>query len=343
MRSTLEPTPDGRMPYFPALDGVRAYCVLLVMFDHLKSNGHGPGWIDGHLGVDLFFVISGFLITTLLVREHHFTGHIDRRAFFLRRVFRIVPVYLMVMLLYVLVLQAPSQAARWVQFRAGLPWFVTLMNEFAREPGRGTVFLQTWSLGVEEKFYLVWPFLLAGGSGASTGVVVFGFVWGDGCDGRFRAGLSSAGLLWAGDGVRDGLLADRGVGCAVVAAGSPECGVRAVPGGVRYGEGKSRVDCGVQCGGGVLSGDAGSAGELVVTAAWECAPGVAGPAVVLDVPGACALLECGGEPGGDRLCSESCRCAGGGLCAYGVSSRGAVSRYRAAGAELWAALAGSAG
>lgn len=147
------------MPYFPALDGVRAWCVLLVMFDHLRANGHGPGWIDGHLGVDLFFVISGFLITTLLVREHHFMGRVDRRAFFLRRVFRIVPVYLIVLLIYVAVLQMPSQGGRWVQFRAGLPWFLTFLNEFAREPGRGTVFLQTWSLGVEEKFYLVWPFL----------------------------------------------------------------------------------------------------------------------------------------------------------------------------------------
>ncbi len=166
MQSTLDPTPDGRMPYFPALDGVRAYCVLLVMFDHLKSNGHGPGWIDGHLGVDLFFVISGFLITTLLVREHHLRGRVDQTAFFLRRGFRIVPVYLVVMLIYALALQMPAQVGRWVQFRAGLPWFLTLTNEFAREPGRGTVFLHTWSLGVEEKFYLVWPFLFVAGLSA---------------------------------------------------------------------------------------------------------------------------------------------------------------------------------
>lgn len=173
MHSTLERTPDGRMPYFPALDGVRAYCVLLVMFDHLKSNGHGPGWINGHLGVDLFFLLSGFLITTLLAREHHFTGRIDRKAFFLRRIFRILPAYVAVLLIYVAVLHMPSQAPRWTQFRAAMPWFLTLTNEFAREPRGGTVFLHTWSLGVEEKFYLVWPFLFLPGTSSHRRRVLF--------------------------------------------------------------------------------------------------------------------------------------------------------------------------
>ncbi len=159
MQTTLVRTGDGRMPYFAALDGVRAYCVLLVMFDHLKSDGHTVSWLNGHLGVDLFFILSGFLITTLLRREQTFTGQIDFRAFYWRRFFRIVPVYGVVLLLYVAVLQMPSQASRWVQFKAALPWFLTLMNEFAREPGHGSVFLHTWSLGVEEKFYLAWPLL----------------------------------------------------------------------------------------------------------------------------------------------------------------------------------------
>ena len=151
-------------PYYPALDGVRAFCVLLVMLDHLKSNGHSPGWINGHLGVDIFFLISGFLITSLLRREAAATGAIDLPAFYTRRAFRILPAYLAVLLLYLAVCQLPSQAEHWHQFQAGLPYFLTFLNEFAREPNNGSVFGQTWSLGVEEKFYLLWPiffFLLA--------------------------------------------------------------------------------------------------------------------------------------------------------------------------------------
>jgi len=159
MQSTLTPTPDGRMPYFAALDGMRAYCILLVMFDHLKSHGHSVRWLNGHLGVDLFFIISGFLITTLLRREQNFRGEIDFASFYWRRFFRIVPVYCVVLLLYVAICHFPAQAEKWVQLKAGLPWFLTFMNEYAREPGNGNVFTHTWSLGVEEKFYLLWPVL----------------------------------------------------------------------------------------------------------------------------------------------------------------------------------------
>jgi peptidoglycan/LPS O-acetylase OafA/YrhL len=159
MPPTLVRTADGRMPYFPALDGVRAYCILLVMYDHLKSGGHGAGWVNGHLGVDLFFILSGFLITTLLRREQYFSGQIDLRAFYWRRFFRIIPVYLVVLAIYVAVCHLPAQGEKWTQLRGGLPYFLTMMNEFAREPGNGTVFTHTWSLGVEEKFYLVWPLL----------------------------------------------------------------------------------------------------------------------------------------------------------------------------------------
>jgi peptidoglycan/LPS O-acetylase OafA/YrhL len=159
MPPTLIRTADGKMPYFPAFDGVRAYCILLVMFDHLKSGGHGVRWVNGHLGVDLFFILSGFLITTLLRREQYFTGHIDLGAFYWRRLFRIIPVYLVVLALYVAVCHLPGQAEKWTQLHGGLPYFLTMMNEFAREPGNGTVFSHTWSLGVEEKFYLIWPVL----------------------------------------------------------------------------------------------------------------------------------------------------------------------------------------
>ena len=156
---TLSQTPSGRMPYFAALDGVRAYCILLVIYNHLKLGRYSTTWVNGHLGVDLFFILSGFLITTLLTREQAFRGHLELGAFYWRRLFRIAPVYLVVLGLYVVVTHLHGQGTKWVQLRAGLPWFVTMMNEYVREPGGGTVFTHTWSLGVEEKFYLVWPVL----------------------------------------------------------------------------------------------------------------------------------------------------------------------------------------
>lgn len=159
MQSTLARSVDGKMPYFFPLDGVRAYCVLLVMYNHVHTETKLTTWVQGHLGVDLFFIISGFLITTLLRREKHFNGSIDLRGFYWRRFFRIIPVYLAVLALYVAVCQLPPLAEKWVQLRAGLPYFLTMMNEYVKEPNGGNVFTHTWSLGVEEKFYLVWPML----------------------------------------------------------------------------------------------------------------------------------------------------------------------------------------
>ena len=156
---TMAPTASGRMPYFGALDGVRAYCILLVIFNHVKLGKFSVAWVNGHLGVDVFFILSGFLITTLLTRELVFRGRLDLRAFYWRRLFRIAPVYLMVLGLYVVVTHFRGEHEKWVQLRAGLPWFLTMMSEYVREPMGGTVFTHSWSLGVEEKFYLVWPVL----------------------------------------------------------------------------------------------------------------------------------------------------------------------------------------
>ena len=156
---TLSQTPSGHMPYFAALDGVRAYCILLVIYNHLKLGRYSTPWVNGHLGVDLFFILSGFLITTLLTREQVFRAQLEFAAFYWRRLFRIAPVYLVVLGLYVVVAHLHGQGEKWVQLRAGLPWFLTMMNEYVREPAGGTVFTHTWSLGVEEKFYVVWPML----------------------------------------------------------------------------------------------------------------------------------------------------------------------------------------
>jgi peptidoglycan/LPS O-acetylase OafA/YrhL len=146
-------------PYFAPIDGMRSLCVLLVVYNHLKAGLYAVTIVDGHLGVDIFFIISGFLISTLLLREEKTTGRIDLSAFYWRRAFRILPIYSVVLGAYVLLCQLPSQAAKWVQLKAGLPYFLLFLNEYVKEPSPGTVFTHTWSLGVEEKFYLFWPVL----------------------------------------------------------------------------------------------------------------------------------------------------------------------------------------
>jgi peptidoglycan/LPS O-acetylase OafA/YrhL len=140
--------------YFPALDGLRAISVFLVTFVHLKQHSailvHLPGW----LGVDFFFIISGFLITTLLLREEHDSGAIDLFAFYARRFFRIVPIYSLVLCVYVAACM--TDAGKWAQLKHALPYYLTFTNEFVASH---VPFSATWTLGVEEKFYLVWPFV----------------------------------------------------------------------------------------------------------------------------------------------------------------------------------------
>ncbi len=171
--------------YYRPIDGVRAICVLLVMLNHLKIDQSLISYVHGYIGVDIFFIISGFLITDILLREEK-AGGIRLSAFYLRRIFRIIPVYSVVLLIYVVICQLPSQAEKWTELKGGMPYFLLFMNEYVKEPNNGTVFGQTWSLGIEEKFYLVWPlafffitqrvwmrFLIVGVLFALTGLLPF--------------------------------------------------------------------------------------------------------------------------------------------------------------------------
>ena len=143
--------------YFPSLDGMRAFCVLLVMFNHVHAVV--PKWIVGWLGVDVFFVLSGFLITTLLIREKARSGRISLKAFYTRRFYRIVPVYLFTVLLYAVAVRVTHDVVKTDQFNAALPWLMTFMQEF-RPNTTGNVLGHGWTLGIEEKFYVFWPLLL---------------------------------------------------------------------------------------------------------------------------------------------------------------------------------------
>ena len=148
--------------YFPVLDGLRAFSVLFVIFEHVNALPSPLRHFHGYLGVDIFFVLSGFLITGLLLREERLTGTVDMAGFYIRRAFRILPLYWLVLSAYIVMLQPASKIEKWTQMKAALPFFLTFNNDIPLilMPGRvGTIFGLSWTLGIEEKFYFFWPLI----------------------------------------------------------------------------------------------------------------------------------------------------------------------------------------
>ncbi|WP_192783117.1 acyltransferase family protein [Amycolatopsis lexingtonensis] len=147
------------MRRFPGLDGLRAIAATMVIFFHF--GGQNWTWLSGWVGVYLFFVLSGFLITTLLLREQDRTGRISLSNFYIRRVFRILPPYLVILggIVAFVALRGEFHAR---DFPNALKFYLTFLNEFLPSFTNGTdnFFSGSWTLGIEEKFYLVWPFLL---------------------------------------------------------------------------------------------------------------------------------------------------------------------------------------
>ena len=110
--------------FFPALEGLRGIAALLVVFHHSRSHWLW-GWLEGWNGVTLFFVLSGFLITTLALREEDALGALRWRAFFVRRLFRIVPVYVVSLGLYVVAVGVVGIAAgHRGSFFDAVPWYL---------------------------------------------------------------------------------------------------------------------------------------------------------------------------------------------------------------------------
>jgi peptidoglycan/LPS O-acetylase OafA/YrhL len=146
---------------FPSLDGWRAVSIALVLGYHCQFSVGFPKrlapviqWLfDGNLGVRFFFVISGFLITHLLLQEHERTGSISLRGFYIRRALRILPVYF-VFLFVVFLLQFFTA---WYQPKVTWIGNLTFTTNFVPTSDQTN---HLWSLAVEEQFYLVWPLLL---------------------------------------------------------------------------------------------------------------------------------------------------------------------------------------
>jgi peptidoglycan/LPS O-acetylase OafA/YrhL len=153
------------LPYSPALDGLRAVAVVAVLLYHLAV----PWLRGGFLGVDLFFVLSGYLITSLLVAEYRAAGTIHLGRFWARRVRRLLPAALLVILAVCgwAALTAPSDRiwsvrhdALWTLGYAANWHFVLSGQSYFAQFSQPSPLLHTWSLAIEEQFYLVWPLLV---------------------------------------------------------------------------------------------------------------------------------------------------------------------------------------
>jgi peptidoglycan/LPS O-acetylase OafA/YrhL len=159
---------EARLPALasrPDVQGLRAVAVCVVILGH----GHIPGFQGGFVGVDVFFVVSGFLISTLLLHEATSTGHVRVGAFYARRARRILPAAALVLIatsVFAAVELPASRVAsivgdiRWAAFFLANVHFSQAGTDYFQQ-GRGTSPVQhTWSLAVEEQFYLVWPVVL---------------------------------------------------------------------------------------------------------------------------------------------------------------------------------------
>ena len=153
----------SRVPYLPGLDGMRALAVVAVILYHTNN-----GWLSGgFIGVEVFFVISGYLITLLLIGEHEKTGRIDLKQFWLRRARRLLPALFLMMAMLMIysaiferdtlgklrgdVIAGVAYVTNWYQIWTGAGY--TALLDFA--PLR-----HLWSLAVEEQFYLLWPLIM---------------------------------------------------------------------------------------------------------------------------------------------------------------------------------------
>ncbi|MBS0292764.1 MAG: acyltransferase [Proteobacteria bacterium] len=153
--ATTQGDPSNALAYNPALDGLRGVAILLVVLSH----AHAPLFDGAFYGVDLFFVLSGFLITTLLLKELQSTGRLDYWRFYRRRLWRLTPALALLLLAYCVFAPMlwPGLNDVYSDALVSLLYLADYGIAFFDSPA---TLLHMWSLSVEEHFYLVWPPLL---------------------------------------------------------------------------------------------------------------------------------------------------------------------------------------
>lgn len=165
----------------PSLNGLRAISIIIVIIHHvsiqynifdkalrIKYFGKVLWFLtDGQMGVNIFFVISGFLITTLLIAEELKTASINIRAFFIRRILRIFPAYYFMLLIYFI-----FQLLGYISI-SNVSWItaITYTKYFPLDSDWFTA--HGWSLSIEEHFYLIWPFVFAAGKYKRNTIAIF--------------------------------------------------------------------------------------------------------------------------------------------------------------------------
>src|SRR6476469_2449943 len=161
------PTTAARLAHQPALDGIRAFAVIAVILFH-AGNTFAPG---GFIGVDMFLVLSGFLITTLLLRELASTGRVAVKEFWMRRARRLLPALILVLVAVACFGAFVATDDEALGLRGDLlgslfyvqNWrFVVSGASYFTQFGSPSPLRHMWSLAIEEQWYLVWPLMLFG-------------------------------------------------------------------------------------------------------------------------------------------------------------------------------------
>jgi len=157
--------PNYHLNFRTDIQGLRAVAILLVVLNH----SHVPGFSGGFIGVDVFFVLSGFLISGILIKERRQSGRIDYFAFIARRLKRLYPALFVVLVTTIFLASLVLSSYEYSQQAGSAPYaatwisnfyFVFSVNDYFAQLQARDLFLHTWSLAVEEQFYLLWPLVL---------------------------------------------------------------------------------------------------------------------------------------------------------------------------------------
>jgi peptidoglycan/LPS O-acetylase OafA/YrhL len=179
------PETDFRLGHRPVLDGVRAVAILAVLAAHFGSGPKLEWPSGGFLGVDIFFVLSGFLITSILLEERRRTGSFSLRAFYVRRALRLFPALVLVVLAFLVytLTVAPASVVHdnLIAAAATLTYWTNWLYAEGMFGVGQTGLLHAWTLSIEEQFYILWPLVLAaalllGRTRAALAVAVGGIV-----------------------------------------------------------------------------------------------------------------------------------------------------------------------
>ena len=153
----VSPLPRQKENRLLALDGLRAISILLVILSH-AGLGH---IVPGGLGVTIFFFISGFIITRLMISEWDMVGHVNIKKFYIRRFFRLMPTLVVFILCALIVMQIASVNWHWVELGSVFFYFANYFGIFVGFTGNTlpSPLSITWSLAVEEHFYMIFPLM----------------------------------------------------------------------------------------------------------------------------------------------------------------------------------------